>query len=488
MVHRRTHSRRRFLRGAGGIAIGLPFLETFAGKKAWAAPPKRFAIYFQCNGVNKDRWWPKTPFGALTADSLTGTAMEPIKAHASKLLIPRPLNGFPKGYGQDGVLVDDHHLGMCAKLTCAPPHTMSDNARGPSIDDVVAKSLNPGGRGPMLLHVGETGGGRIGAAFYTPSGQPAARERDPWNAFKSWVGSGTPPAGMPMVDYMALRKRSVLDVVKEDLKSLQASPLLGRADRQKLEMHFGAVRALETTAGGGGGGGTPPGGGGPVAACTLGDARNKEIEAGGGDFVRNAAMMMEIAALAMACDYNRVVGIQFSIGAGGPRYDWLPDALNKLHRHHPLSHGATADNVFMATLPEAEYKTALFNIDTWHMQTLNILLTKLASYAEPGGSVLDNSAVLYINELSNGLAHSHEELPILIAGSAGGALKQGQYVNVTRLVDPNAYGKPSTPPFFITLANALGYRDAAGAPMMKFGNPTARGRVPQAGEHAELKV
>jgi Protein of unknown function (DUF1552) len=225
-----------------------------------------------------------------------------------------------------------------------------------------------------------------------------------------------------------------------------------------------------------------------VAACTLGDARDKEIQAGGGDFVRNAAMMMDIAAIAMACDYNRVVGIQLSVGAGGPIYNWLPDSLNKIHRHHPLSHGATADDVFMPTLPEAEYKTALFNIDLWHMKTLDTLLARLESYSEPGGTVLDNSLVLYFNELSNGLAHSHEDMPIVMAGGAGGALKQGQYVNVTRLADPNAYGKPATPALFITLANALGYRDAAGAPMMKFGNPTAGGRVPQAGEHAELKA
>jgi hypothetical protein len=484
MIRRSCYNRRRFLRGAGGIAVGLPFLETFAARQAWAAPPKRFAVYFQCNGVNKDRWWPRTPFGALTPESLVGTALEPLQAHAARLLIPRPLNGFPKGYGQDGVPVDDHNLGMCAKLTCAPPHTMSDAAKGPSIDDVIARSINPGARGPLLLHVGEMAGGRIGAAFYTASGQPAAREPNPWNAFKAWVGSGTTPVGPPVVDYLALRKKSVLDAVKDDLKSLQGNPVLGKADRQKLDMHFGAVRSLETTAGAG----MPVGGASPVAACTLGDARNKEIEAGGGDFVRNASMMMEIAALALACDYNRVVGIQLSVGAGGPRYDWLPDALNKVHRHHPLSHGATADNATMPNLPEAEYKTALFNIDLWHMQTLNLLLTRLASYSEPGGSVLDNAAVLYINELSNGLAHSHEELPILLAGSAGGALKQRQYVNITRLVDPNAYGKPCTPPFFITLANALGYRDATGAPMMRFGNPTAKGRLPQAGEHAELKV
>lgn len=484
MTRRFANNRRKFLRGVGGLAIGLPFLETFASRKAWAAPPKRFAVYFQCNGVNKDRWWPTTPYGALTASSLMGTAMEPLKDHAAKLLIPRPLNGFPKGYGQDGVPVDDHNLGMAAKLTCAPPHTEADNARGPSIDLVVANSINPGGKGPLLLHVGETRGGRLGAAFYTNSGQPAAREGNPWNAFKSWVGAGAPPASMPAVDYAAMRRKSVLDVVKEDMKALQGSPLLGAADKQKLEMHTTAIRALELNATPGGG----SAGGMPITSCTLGDARNKEIEAGGGDFVKNSAMMMDIAAIAMACDYNRVVGIQLSVGSGGPMYNWLPDGLNKAHRHHPLSHGATSDAVFMPTLPDAEWKLALFNVDTWHMKTLNTLITRLASYSEPGGSVLDNSLVLYMNELSAGLAHSHEDLPVLIAGSAGGVLKQGQYVNLTRLVDPNAYGKPCTPPFFITLANALGYRDASGAPMTKFGAPTARGRVPQAGEHVEIKV
>jgi len=284
---------------------------------------------------------------------------------------------------------------------------------------------------------------------------------------------------MPTVDYLAMRRKSVLDAVKEDLKALQGSPLLSAADKRKLEMHTTPLRYLESVASGGMN----------VTACTLG-ARDKEIEAAatGANFVRDAALMMDVAALAMACGYNHVVGIQFSVGSGGPVYNWLPDGLNKVHRHHPLSHGATADNVFKPTLNEEEYKTALFNIDTWHMKQYAALVGRLASYTEPGGSVLDNSVVLYMNELSSGLAHSHEDLPVVIAGSAGGALKNGQFVNLTRNVDPNGYGKPTTPPLFITLANALGYRDPAGAPMTKFGNATARGRVPQAGEHPELKV
>src|SRR5689334_303146 len=74
-------SRRRFLRGFGGVVLGLPFLETFAPRSAQAQAAqaiKRFGVFFACNGVNMDRWFPSTSFGALSAQSLVGTANEPL--------------------------------------------------------------------------------------------------------------------------------------------------------------------------------------------------------------------------------------------------------------------------------------------------------------------------------------------------------------------------------------------------------------------------
>jgi hypothetical protein len=62
--------RRGVLQGIGGITLGLPFLETFAPRIARAAaPPKRLAIFYCCNGVLANKWYPTTPFGALTAES-----------------------------------------------------------------------------------------------------------------------------------------------------------------------------------------------------------------------------------------------------------------------------------------------------------------------------------------------------------------------------------------------------------------------------------
>ena len=54
----------------------------------------------------------------------------------------------------------------------------------------------------------------------------------------------------------------------------------------------------------------------------------------------------------------------------------------------------------------------------------------LNSVTEGGGALLDNTATMWLQELSDGAAHNLNNLPIIIAGSAGGYLKQGQVVNV----------------------------------------------------------
>ena len=104
--------------------------------------------------------------------------------------------------------------------------------------------------------------------------------------------------------------------------------------------------------------------------------------------------------------------------------------MNAKYNHHKLSHGATTDAATAPNLPADEWKTALFNIDTWYMKQFKGLLDRLSAYTEPGGSVLDNSAVCYMNDMSDGLAHSWMDLPTIVAGSAGGYFKQGQYVKL----------------------------------------------------------
>jgi hypothetical protein len=281
---------------------------------------------------------------------------------------------------------------------------------------------------------------------------------------------------MPIVDYAAMRRKSVLDVVRDDLQSLQGNALLSAKDKQKLDLHFTSLRALET-------GMTSTGM--AVTGCSLPDDRAKAVMGSdGSNFEQTAPLMMEIMAIAMACDHNRVVTVQFGSGAGGPIYRWCGDRLNQQYNHHKLSHGATSDAATSPNLPDAEWKTALFNIDTWHMKQMKLLLDRLASYSEPGGSVLDNSVVLYMNELSNGLAHHFADLPILVAGSGGGYLKQGQYVKLTT-GNTNSVSECPSNMLFVTLANALGFRNADGSPMTNFGKANTNGKM---GEYMALRA
>lgn len=461
MTRRELH-RRSFLRGLGGVTVGLPFLESFASREAWAAPPRRLAILFQCNGVNMDRWFP-TSYGALTTATMTGTALEPLAPLASKLLVPRGIAMAPRGYGLDPSPGCDHVRGMSCKLTCRPRNATTGTPDGPSIDVPVARRINPGGKGPMNLRVGGGGGGGTASAFFTESGQIAPMIRGPWDAFKDWVGSGSPSTAMPLIDYVGMRRSTVLQLVKSEVDSLAASSYLSTRDKAKLDQHFQSIRELESAMTGGAGRS-------PAGACALPSDLTRAIQANDSTYEIAAPLLMDVMGLAMACDYNRVTTCQFGTGAGGPIYKWCGDSLNQLYNHHKLSHGATTDAATSPNLPTAEWKLALFNIDTWHMKMMKILLDRLSSYTEPGGTVLDNSVVLYINELSNGQQHNFADLPVVIAGSAGGALKQGQYLKMTS----GGTGSQTECPanlLFTTIANALGYRDGNGAPMTTFGNP-----------------
>jgi len=189
-------------------------------------------------------------------------------------------------------------------------------------------------------------------------------------------------------------------------------------------------------------------------------------------------MMMDVMALALACDNNRVVTLQWGSGAGGPIFSWLPPDLNTMYNHHKLSHGSTTDGGEMNTLPADQWKSAIFNIDQWYSRQLKSLLDKLTAYTEPGGTMLDNMTLLYMNDLGDGLGHNWMDLPVMLIGGMKGYFKQGQYIKLTTGTGTaNDKDAPSNQ-LLTTLANAMG------VPMTNFGSaPTGK-----AGEITALKA
>jgi Protein of unknown function (DUF1552) len=465
--------RRGFLRGLGGIAIGLPFLGSLdfvrGSARAQAVNARRFIAFFQCNGANMSKFWPSGSYGALSqAHFPADRTLAPLANYRDKLTIVRNLHMAPKGFGQDpNTNGDDHGKGMGHKLTAQPLDT-SGFAQGISLDQFLAKQLNPQGRAPMTLGVHQAGGGGVGSISYRAAGQPVTSEINPRLAFQDLMGINYSSA-LPVRDLLTERRKSVLDLVQADFAALQVKKL-SRSDQQKLDLHLTTIRDLETQLGSGGGS--------VLTGCVpLADARLAQIQgvtsvSDDAQFKNVGRMQMDLIALSLACDHNRVATLQWGRGSGGPVFKW--DGMSHTYNHHKLSHGNTADDNSGSAV--AGYEQMIADIDRWFAGEFAYLLDKLNAYDEGDRSLLDNSAVLWINELSDGKDHDFRDLPCVIAGGAGGALKTGQYVNVSSNADARQTNFPDLDAphnkLLTTLANAVGAKDTDGGPVKRFGHPS----------------
>jgi hypothetical protein len=415
----------------GGVMVGLPFLEALAPRAARGQSTTilRFGSFLCCNGVNMDKWFPSGDFGALTDAHLAGTANEALTPLRSKLLYPTGVHMTPRGFDRDGGGGDDHHKGMAHKLTA---QFCDDDglAQGPSLDYVLAQKVNPSGRPALNLHVGGNTGDGLAYSAYSGPGMAVAGINNPWNAYADFMNlGGTAGGGADAAARLLKRRQSVLDLVSDQFDDLKRGPL-SQDDKAKLDAHFTAIRELETTM-------TSTGG----LTCSSDDVQTRASAYDGatktqltsGDaYPLIADLQVDIYALALACDATRVATLQFDRGAGGPIFKW--DGMMHEYNHHKLSHGKVKDDCFGDSTDNGcddvvGYTDMLFDIDVWHMKRFLRLIQKLDGYKEADGkSVLDNSLIMYTNELADGKGHTFMNLPYVFAGSLGGFFKQSQYV------------------------------------------------------------
>lgn len=461
-------SRRFFLRGAGTVAVGLPFLDSLHARSLQAQETgsiKRFACFFNCNGVQMDRFFPNASYGALSASAFSGRTTEPLAPFADRICWPRGIHMVPRGYNRDGGPGDDHAKGMGHKLTAEfLQETEDEYANGISVDQAIANAINPGDRQALTLKVGPDRGGVLGHVSYSAPGTPVSGENNPWLAYRDFMGLNSNDDEGPSVD--DLRRRSVLDVVREDFEDLKRAPL-SKADKDKLDMHFSTIRDLEGAIANAG-----------MIGCNLDPALEAELEAIDPDavgtdaaFPKMGKLQMDVLALALACDYTRSASLQWGSGAGGPIYGW--DGMSHVYPHHPLSHGTTEDD---GGGDVSGYQDMLAAIDTWHMEQLAYLLDRLDSYTEGEGTVLDNTVLLYTNELSDGKEHNFMDLPFFIVGGAG-YFRRGEYIKVTDQENPKNDVDAPHNTLLTTCMNAVG------ATTEKFG-----GDLAPAGEMEQVKA
>jgi hypothetical protein len=455
-------NRRIFLRGAGGLAIAAPFLSSLNEARGQSASdPKRLVIYYTHNGCLTDRWFPKVQNGPLTAADLTGT-LAPLADHASKLLLPRGFRSM-NAYAQ-GQSIDPHDQACGSKLTCAPISTESTRyATAESLDHTVAKQINPNKNTPLVLSVGATSTKVKEVISFSGPNTAFPANVNPKTVFNALtLGTGmspTPtepgPGISPEVDYHVKRGKSAIDLVRGSLNRLQ-SLKMSASDQGRIQNWLDLLRDTEVGVGGMGGAG---GGGGKAApgSCTTSEAVLRGITeqalteasptgkiTGGttsfgpppapgdneGDnnlrtsFTKGGDMMMNLIALNMMCDANRVFIFLYP---GYVVYNW--DGMAHVNDHHGLSH-RTGDFSVGGECGVDGVLDKIDTIDKWLAGKYARLVGLLDSVQESSGTLLDNSAVMWLSELSDGAAHNINNLPILIAGSAGGYLKQGAAVNV----------------------------------------------------------
>jgi len=442
------------LRGAGG-ALALPLLTDLDPRLAHAdmpAFPKRFIVLFSPNGTIPGAW---AASGSGPTFAL-GDIMTPLAAHQQDLIVLQNLEMSAALHSPGG---DAHGLGMGCLLT-ATELLAGDQFKagmggagsgwpgGISIDQFIANRVGMATKFPSLeFSVKRMSGSIWSRLSYRGAATPVAPEDDPSVAFDRIFGSiGVDPA---LLARDRQRKISVLDAVVGQYAAL--SPRLSKSDRTKIDTHLAALHDLETR--------IKAAAGSLPATCTkpmrpaLTATADVTYNDSGMEVVNPSAdvdvperhqVLRSLLVSALACDLTRVASIIMAPSRSDIVLNWLgiPDS------HHDLSHHGDSDT-------DAQQK--LVKINQWYATQVAALISALKAVPEGTGTLFDNTVILWCNELGIGNAHSHTNIPFLLAGSAGGFFKTGQSL---KFPDGTAQND-----LFVSIAQALGQSD-----VKSFGN------------------
>ena len=424
-TRRTVINRRAFLR-AGAIAVGLPFLEGLPERSAWAADaPPVFSLFIvaACGVVGK-RFFPDAtgPLDVASLGALTDKATSVLAPHADHLLFVKNIN-FPMARATNC----GHAQGLCQSLTAAPAGGGGGTAysTGISADMVIAAAVNDGGADPLTLYAGNRSNGYIAERISfkgAGAGQVRSADDNPYALYSKLIGLTQPPDSSATTDptdaaaELLSSRKSVNDLVRGELNHLLSLPELSAADRQRLQQHFDSIRDAEVKLGQMG------------RTCTQDGLATSQLEAYKTGFAFQmdgmiedvAKLHLELVALAFACNFNRVATLQHGDGTDATRYAVPSNAELKWPFHH-LSHRVPSDSS-VGSNQTAEDAHA--EIDVVRMQTL---LHGLDHFAERG--LFDKSVILWTNHVADGPSHSFKNVPTILAGDAGGYLKQGAYVD-----------------------------------------------------------
>ncbi|MBM3793207.1 MAG: DUF1552 domain-containing protein [Acidobacteria bacterium] len=441
LVTRQFLSRRALVRGAGGAAMALPFLDAMrpalagpaeAGSKALQA--RRVAVVYVPNGIIMNQWLPQgTGRGFRMA-----RVLKPLERHRSHITQITGLSN-PAASGSKG---GAHAKASGSFLSAAQPkHTAGADVRaGVTFDQLLAQRFAAETRVPSLQlgcedsrMVGNCDTGSSCAYTNTLSWKnaetPLAVEVNPRSVFERLFGTMDPSLDAATRRRRELYRKSILDLTRHQTQSLTAT--LGATDRRKMDEYLTSIREVETR----------------IARA------EKEPEVPMGEkpsgipfeFREYVKLMFDLQVIAFQADLTRVSTMMIGREGSVRTYPEIgvPDP------HHPLTHHRN----------HPDFIEKVTKINEYHVELFAYFIERLEATRDGDGSLLDKSAILYGGALSDGNGHSNDNLPLLLAGHAGG-IRGGAHIAAA----------PKTPVsnLFLTMMGETGSNAAS------FGDSTGR--------------
>lgn len=446
-------TRRSFLRGLGAC-IALPALESLvpvrslaalpglgaarSGTTASGAPLRAAFLYFP-NGAIQSTWWPKGD----DANFELSRTLQPLASVRQHIQVLGGLDHINATAGPDGA--GDHARANGTFLTGVRMKKSATNVRaGISIDQVMAREVGHLTRLPSLeltcdagRNTGACDSGYSCAYQYNVSWSspttPMTPEANPRQVFERLFGAGSMAERANELQRRRAEQRSILDFVLEDARDMQRR--LSPADQDKLDQYLTGVRELEARI---------------QRAEKLGDPRSPRQDAPSGippTYAEHIQLMFDMLVLAFQTDSTRVATMLLAHDGSNRSFAeiGIPEG------HHDLSHHRN----------NAEWIQKLSDIDLWYAKQFGRFLERLRDTPDGDGkSLLDNAMIVYGSGNADGNAHSHVNLPVVLAGGGGGTLTPGRFVK---------HGAKPASNLFFSMAERMGVQG-----LERFGDSTGR--------------
>jgi hypothetical protein len=424
--------RRTFLKGMG-VAVALPVLDAMtpafasasgrsfgeagsafasaSGRRfGEAGPPLRLAFTYVPNGITMADW---TPEGRGAGFEFT-RILKPLEPFREDTLVLSGLahqNGTALGDGPG-----DHARAAASYLTGVHPRKTAgaDIQNGISVDQIAAQHLAGSSRFPSIelgcddsRTVGNCDSGY--SCAYTNSlawrgpATPMPPETNPRLVFERLFGDLDPSVPPETRARRLLYRRSILDLVRERASALMGD--LGPSDRRKLDEYLSSIREIEQRI---------EKAERDLTGITPGIDRPTGVPAQYADYVN---LMFDLQIVAFQTDSTRVVTMMMGREGSLRTYPEIgvPDP------HHPLTHHRG----------NPEWIEKVTKVNALHMELFAGFVKKLKATPDGDGTLLDHAIVVYGSGLSDGNRHTHDDLPVLIAGH-GGDLRMGRHVTYAK--------------------------------------------------------